>query len=156
MGGSLLAGPGKKKRLKLPREFDSNRTIESMGIARESEMIDLVASQFKALGHPQRIKLLQIIRSEQFCCFVPCEDRGGDPEPIGSCVGDLVRECDLAASTVSHHLKELRMAGLIETERRGQFLYCRAREDVLARLAEFLRSAPRGPDRVSAVTFAEK
>ncbi len=118
-------------------------------------MIDLLARQFKALCHPQRIKLLQIIRSQQFCCFLPCEEEG-KAEPVGCCVGDLVRECDLAASTVSHHLKELRTAGLIEMERRGQFLYCRAREDVLARLAQFLRLAPRGPELVPAALFAEE
>ncbi len=118
-------------------------------------MIEAIANQLKALAHPQRLKLLQLIRSQRFCCYVA---QGGKEaaQPIGACVGDLARECELAPSTVSHHLKELRVAGLITVERRGQFLYCRACEDVLARLSAFLRMAPLGPELVPPSLFAEK
>lgn len=119
-------------------------------------MIDVIASQLKALAHPQRLKLLQLIRAQCFCCYAAEADGAGKPAAVGACVGDLACECDIAPSTVSHHLKELRTAGLIEVERRGQFLYCRAREDVLAELALFLRAAPSGPDLVPPTTSQEK
>jgi ArsR family transcriptional regulator len=108
-------------------------------------MIDAIARQLKALAHPQRLKLLALIRERCFCCYTAEPGSGSAVErnpPAGACVGDLAGECDIAPSTVSHHLKELRTAGLIAVERRGQFLYCRAREDVLAALAAYLAAAP--------------
>lgn len=100
-------------------------------------MIDAIAARLKALGHPQRLRLFQLIRAGCYCCYVTSGDgRVG----LGSRVGDLAQEFKLAPSTVSHHLKELRTAGLIEVERRGQFLFCRVREDALAELVDFLRA----------------
>ena len=99
-------------------------------------MIDAMASQLKALGHPERLRLFELIRSGCHCCYVTSgEGRVG----LGSRVGDLAQEFRLAPSTVSHHLTELRTAGLIEMERRGQFLFCRVREDVVKELLGFLR-----------------
>jgi ArsR family transcriptional regulator len=97
-------------------------------------MTDLIAQQLKALGHAKRLELFQLIRSQRFCCYA-----AGSGSAQSARVGDLVRECELAPSTVSHHLKELRTAGLIEMERCGQLFFCRAREDVLERLVECLR-----------------
>ncbi len=98
-------------------------------------MIDAMAMRLKALGNPQRLQLFELIRSNTYCCYVTS---GGGRVEVGSPVGDLAREFNLAASTVSHHLKELRTAELIEVERRGQFLYCRVREDVVRELLDFL------------------
>ena len=112
-------------------------------------MIDAIARQLKALAHPQRLKLLALIRAQCFCCYAAepgAVPAAGKAAPVGACVGDLACECDVAPSTVSHHLKELRTAGLIDVERRGQFLYCRAREDVLAELARFITAGPEGPE----------
>jgi len=116
-------------------------------------MIDAIARQLKALAHPQRLRLFTLIRAQCFCCY-PAESSaepaaqvaGGKAAPAGACVGDLACECDIAPSTVSHHLKELRTAGLIDVERRGQFIYCRAREDVLAGIVRFLSAVPDGVD----------
>ncbi len=105
-------------------------------------MIDTIATQLKALAHPQRLRLLELIRSGRYCCYVAGEPEG---RGVGSCVGDLARDFELAPSTVSHHLKELRTAGLIEVERRGQFLFCRACEDALGRLIAYLAAAPAPP-----------
>src|SRR5262245_10937901 len=53
--------------------------------------------------------------------------------------GRIVEKFPVAQPTVSHHLKELADAGLIEIRPEGQFRYCRARMDVLAEYIEDLR-----------------
>ena len=58
-------------------------------------------------------------------------------------VGELGRELAISPSTVSHHLKELRDAGLIRTQRRGQHIECWVDADVLRALTEFF-STPLG------------
>jgi ArsR family transcriptional regulator, arsenate/arsenite/antimonite-responsive transcriptional repressor len=52
-----------------------------------------------------------------------------------ACVCELVDRFDLSQPTISHHLKVLREAGLIDSERRGTWVYYRALPDVLEQLA---------------------
>ena len=82
--------------------------------------------------------------------------QGGGEARSFCCVGDLASEVDLAPSTVSHHLKELRQAGLIQVERRGRQIECRTGEKSLRRLVAFFaeccpdggaRPPLRGPKR---------
>jgi DNA-binding transcriptional ArsR family regulator len=87
-----------------------------------------LATQFKALAHPDRLRMLVKLLAST---------TGGRSGRSFCCVGDLAREVDLAPSTVSHHLKELRQAGLIEVERRGRQIECRTGGDTLRRLASF-------------------
>ena len=54
-------------------------------------------------------------------------------------VSRLADQFDLSLSTVSHHLKELRMAGLIVCEKRGQTVYCAPNEEVLRKLENYLK-----------------
>ena len=67
-----------------------------------------IAALFKAVAHPARIAILEYLFS------------------IRSCVcGDIVEEINLAQSTVSQHLKELKKAGLIKGETEGASVcYC--------------------------------
>ena len=53
--------------------------------------------------------------------------------------GRIVARFPVAQATVSHHLKELTDAGLIEIRPEGQFRYCRARLDVLAEYIQELQ-----------------
>ena len=53
--------------------------------------------------------------------------------------GRIVERFPVAQATVSHHIKELADAGLIEIRPEGQFRYCRARTDVLEQYIEELR-----------------
>ena len=69
-----------------------------------------VASVFKALSDPVRLRLLALIA---------CHD-GGE-----ACVCDLTGAFEVSAPTISHHLKVLREAGLIAAERRGTWIYYR-------------------------------
>lgn len=85
------------------------------------------ANQFqrisKALADPRRFEILEkIAASGELCC------------------GDVAECFPVAQATVSHHLKELTDAGLIETRSEGQFKYLRARPEALAAYVEQLNS----------------
>ncbi|MEW5845797.1 MAG: metalloregulator ArsR/SmtB family transcription factor [Bacteroidota bacterium] len=64
-----------------------------------SEEQEKIARYAKALSHPVRIQILQIL-SQQSCCYS----------------GDIVDDLPIARSTLSQHLTELREAGLIQGE----------------------------------------
>ncbi|MFE7274192.1 ArsR/SmtB family transcription factor [Streptomyces sp. NPDC057623] len=85
-----------------------------------------LAKVFKALGDPVRLRLLSMIAS-----------RGAGGE---TCVCELTPAFDLAQPTISHHLKLLRQAGLIDCERRGTWVYYWLLPEALDRLAVFLRT----------------
>ncbi|MEU1849207.1 metalloregulator ArsR/SmtB family transcription factor [Streptomyces sp. NPDC019990] len=87
-----------------------------------------LAKVFKALGDPVRLRLLSMIASR---------GEGGEV-----CVCELTPAFELSQPTISHHLKLLRQAGLIDCERRGTWVYYWVLPGVLERLAAFL-SAPR-------------
>ena len=77
------------------------------------------ASMFKALGDPVRLRLLSMIASAG----------GGEV-----CVCDLSGSFDLTGPTISHHLKVLREAGLVDSDRRGTWVYYRLVPAALALL----------------------
>jgi len=94
---------------------------------------DALASMFKALANPNRLKIFDLVRQGVgTCCTV---DELGER---CSCVCDIAEHMNLALSTVSHHLKELRSAGLIRCEKRGQWVYCAVNPEALDTLADFL------------------
>lgn len=81
---------------------------------------DLIA---KALSDPRRMQVLEVIAGEEEC---PCQR--------------LREEFPVSKATISHHIKELVRAGLVEAHRDGQFLHCEIRREVLeAYAAELLR-----------------
>ncbi len=77
-----------------------------------------LAELFRALGDPGRLRLLSFLASQP----------GGE-----ACVCNLTLPLGLTQPTVSHHLKVLSEAGLLERERRGTWMYYRLR---LERLEE--------------------
>jgi ArsR family transcriptional regulator, arsenate/arsenite/antimonite-responsive transcriptional repressor len=85
----------------------------------EDEAAEL-AKVFKALSDPVRLRLLNLIASAD----------GGE-----ACVCDLTGSFALTAPTISHHLKVLRQAGLIEGERRGTWVYYWPVRERLTRLS---------------------
>ena len=78
-----------------------------------------VALRLKALADPARVKLMSLLLSSS----------SGE---LNS--GDLAVAVALTESTVSHHLTQLRKAGLVESDRRGMNVYHRARRDSLVAL----------------------
>jgi ArsR family transcriptional regulator len=85
-----------------------------------AKQFDLIA---KALADPRRMQVLEVIAGEEEC---PCQR--------------LREEFPISKATISHHIKELVRAGLIDAHKDGQFLHCEVRREVLeAYTAELLR-----------------
>ncbi|MDX6311614.1 MAG: ArsR family transcriptional regulator, arsenate/arsenite/antimonite-responsive transcriptional [Streptomyces sp.] len=81
-----------------------------------------MAGMFKALGDPVRLRLFSRVASH----------------PDGeACVCDI-SDVGVSQPTVSHHLKKLREVGLLDSERRGTWVYYRVAPGVLAAMAGLL------------------
>ncbi|MFB9236100.1 ArsR/SmtB family transcription factor [Plantactinospora siamensis] len=80
-----------------------------------------VAPMFKALGDPVRLRLMSMIASV--------------PE---MCVCDLTPAFELSGPTISHHLRVLREAGLVDSERRGTWVWYRVRPAAFRQLGALL------------------
>jgi ArsR family transcriptional regulator len=90
------------------------------------------ADVFRALSNENRLRMFLRLVS---CCkpgTVWSADCG-----LKTCVGTLGEEMGIGLSTVSHHLKELRHAGLIRMERNGQRVECWVDPDILKELSSF-------------------
>jgi ArsR family transcriptional regulator len=92
-------------------------------------------ARLKALSNPNRLRIF--VQLTQSC--TPRANCSADEEGMRRCVGELGRDLGLAPSTVSHHIKELRQAGLIRVERRGQNIHCWIDADVVRSLADFFQ-----------------
>lgn len=86
-----------------------------------------LATVFKALGDLIRLRLLSLI----------CTGADG-----GARVGDLTTAFSVSGPTISHHLKLLREAGLVQPERRGTSIHYRPRSEALNVLADRLAAPP--------------
>ena len=109
------------------RSVDCSRICPGLASAPlADERATVLAKVFKALGDPVRLRLLSMIASRE----------GGEV-----CVCEMTPAFDLSQPTISHHLKLLRQAGLIDCERRGTWVYYWALPGVLDRLAAFLTTS---------------
>jgi ArsR family transcriptional regulator len=88
-----------------------------------AESAAALAQAFKALGDPIRLQLMSMIASAE----------GGE-----ICVCELTPAFEISGPTISHHLKVLREAGLVDAERRASWVYYRARPVLMGRLATLL------------------
>ncbi len=92
-----------------------------------------LARIFKALSDPNRLEIFRLLRKR---CGTGCRVQAD--ESVNT-VSALAEEFDLALSTVSHHIKELKNAGLITCEKRGLWVYCAPNEAVLKKIESFVR-----------------
>jgi ArsR family transcriptional regulator len=83
-----------------------------------------IAPMFKALGDPVRLRLMSMIASVD-----------------EACVCDLTDAFDVSPPTISHHLRVLREAGLVDSERRGTWVHYRIRPDAVRQLGALLTVA---------------
>ncbi len=86
-----------------------------------------VAPLLKALADPVRLRLMSLVASHP----------GGE-----ACVCDLNDAFDLSQPTISHHMKVLHDVGLVEREKRGVWVYYRARTQALASLGILIGCPP--------------
>src|SRR6202453_3586554 len=91
------------------------------------EQAEQVAPLLKALADPVRLRLLSLVASRE----------GGE-----ACVCDLNDAFDLSQPTISHHLKVLHEAGLVDRDKRGVWVYYRARTDALTSLGALIGCPP--------------
>ena len=98
--------------------------------------MDRYAAVFNALSNPHRLQIYSLLSG---CCTpgTTCE--------LGTltdcCVGDLGEHIDIAPSTLSHHLKELSNAGLIDMTRQGKQVMCAVNPQTLGEVREFFNPA---------------
>lgn len=108
---------------------------------------DSLSEAFKALSNPHRLRIFQQL---MHCCEpgTVCSEE----EASRFCVGDLGNGLNIAASTLSHHIKELSRAGLIRMERRGQRVDCWVEADVVKSLRQFFKPGEYPRNSKSGVT----
>jgi len=87
------------------------------------EQAEQVAPLLKALADPVRLRLMSLVASHA----------GGE-----ACVCDLTGAFELSQPTISHHLKVLHEAGLLDREKRGVWVYYRARTSSLTSLSALI------------------
>lgn len=92
-----------------------------------SAAAERLATLFKALADPTRIKLLSLIAAS---------DNGE------ACTCDLTAPLGLSQPTVSHHMKQLVDTGLVSREQRGKWAYYRVDAEALNRLGAALTAYP--------------
>jgi len=100
--------------------------------------IDLsqMAQMFKALSHPKRLEIFLDFAS----CIPPGTVEKTTEEQMAVCQREISAVHELAPSTVSHHIKELRISGLIHQERRGKEIFISVNPEALETLHFFTRN----------------
>jgi ArsR family transcriptional regulator len=83
------------------------------------EEAEATADLFKTLGDPARVRAVNLLASSS--------------EPV--CMCELIEPLGLSQPTVSHHMKKLLEAGLVEREQRGKWAYFSLRRDAVEKLA---------------------
>lgn len=93
---------------------------------------------FRALGDPTRYRIFNFLRS---CCCSVAVGEEGEVRPVdGPTVGEVccsVTGAEQITSTISRHLRELKLAGLITIERRGKHMICGVNSEALTELAAY-------------------
>jgi ArsR family transcriptional regulator len=97
------------------------RPLASAGLAEDEA--EATARLFKALGDPARVKIVNLLARSD--------------EPVCAC--EIVPALDLAQATVSHHLKKLTQAGLLDREQRGKWAYFSLNANAVAQLETIVR-----------------
>jgi len=101
--------------------IDCCRPLASETLA--DEEADATARLFKALGDPARVKIVNLLAQSE--------------SPVCAC--EFIPALGLAQATVSHHLKKLTEAGLLDREQRGKWAYFSLAPEASARLEGIVR-----------------
>ena len=82
--------------------------------------LDRTSERLKAISDPTRLRIIQILSK-----------RGGKDGHAMICVNALAARLNITQSAVSQHLKILRQAGIVRSERRGYFIHYGLNQDQL-------------------------
>jgi ArsR family transcriptional regulator len=93
------------------------------GEALDDDHADATAAVFKALADPARVKIVNLIARSD--------------EPVCAC--EFIPVLGLTQATVSHHLKKLTDAGLLEREQRGKWAYFDLNPEAVSQLESLVR-----------------
>ncbi|MEM6432551.1 MAG: metalloregulator ArsR/SmtB family transcription factor [Cyanobacteria bacterium P01_D01_bin.115] len=85
--------------------------------------IDDIAVAFAALGQPSRLRIVRLLLSAH---------------PKGLPAGEIQKELDIAAPTLSHHLDKLRQVRIVQAEKDRQWIWYSVRAEALKHLIDFL------------------
>jgi len=89
----------------------------------DAAMLSRAAGMLAAMGTEPRLRIMRLLLAAH---------------PEGCVVGEIGAELGIAGSTLSHHLEKLRAQGLVDVQREGTFLRCRADTAALTQLLGFL------------------
>jgi len=87
------------------------------------EQAEQVAPLMKALADPVRLRLMSLVASHE----------GGE-----ACMCDLTDAFELSQPTITHHMKVLHEAGLVDRDKRGVWVYYRVRPQALAAIGTLI------------------
>ncbi len=92
---------------------------------------------FSSLSDNNRLRLLNQLREKA----LECEDPETCDLSQKCCnVTELAEDLEITKASVSHHLKELKRSGLIETKKEGRYVYCSLNQEMFRRLTSFFSS----------------
>src|SRR3954469_21644002 len=91
---------------------------------------DLLSAKLRAIADPTRRQILHMLREKGQCSL---------DKPAGMCASDVEQRLSLAQPTVSHHLRLLKKAGLVETKKIGQWIWFRRNEAALRTLLKSMK-----------------
>ena len=114
--------------LTVPAGLEAGLLLLLLDRQRGVQQVHVALLQPEHFADPVRLRLMSLIASHP----------GGE-----ACVCDLNEAFDLTQPTISHHLKLLHEAGLLDREKRGVWVYYRARTQALASLGALIGESPR-------------
>lgn len=115
--------------MRLIQEIDAACCTPVVGVRLDEGEAERLAAALRVVADPTRLRLLSLVAA--------CE--GAE-----ACVCDLTDPVGLSQPTVSHHLKVLHDAGILEREKRGRWVYYRLRSEPLELLRRALDPAAIG------------
>jgi len=101
--------------------IDCCRPLDAPSLSEDE--VDSTAALFRSLGDPARVKILNMLATAG--------------EPVCACAFEPA--LGLAQPTVSHHLKKLTEAGLLDREQRGKWAYFSLDDEAFERLVSIIR-----------------